>query len=591
MISKMTRILRTILFLALILNVICSSTHQEKALRHKTYGIHHKARLNPALAPRGGVGGKQVATTTIPFTSRHTHATIIRAGSSKGQNDENSSFFPIKMSELPQFISMSTMMFLFIYVFTTVRDTKDTLVVSNCGAEAIPFLKLYGVMPTALLFIMGYSKLSQVLDKQMLFYVTLVPFFIFYGLFAFVLFPNRDVLHFNVVDETSAAGIGNAAVNLMRYWSYSLYFIVSEIWASASIPLLFWQCANDVTSMSQAKRFYSLFAVVGNLAPIVSGKVMSYIVSIQKTSDDFGFESTLKYLAAIKIAICAGIMYLYNAVYKMANATAIEEQTASRKGKKVPRSNGKGTIKPAKKNISLHESMLELTKSSELRAMATMVICYNICVELTEVLWKGILRKQYPGKAEYMSFMAKFSENVGKVALILQLMASSIITALGWKWSALVTPLTMAILAVPFYVAVALSQNAKMEGTSTLVTLAGALTVGTWQIISSKVTKYSLFDPCKEMAYIPMGPEAKVKGKAAVDVLGARLGRGIGSASQQALVMLVGNGSIINCAPSLGVAYAITIGFWVRAVSILGNLMNKKEEETVDKKRGKDKNE
>jgi hypothetical protein len=54
--------------------------------------------------------------------------------------------FPITKSEFPQFAAMSIMMFLFIYVFTTVRDTKDTLVVSNCGAEAIPFLKLYGVM-------------------------------------------------------------------------------------------------------------------------------------------------------------------------------------------------------------------------------------------------------------------------------------------------------------------------------------------------------------------------------------------------------------------------------------------------------------
>jgi ATP/ADP translocase len=54
--------------------------------------------------------------------------------------------FPITKSEFPHFAAMSIMMFLFIYVFTTVRDTKDTLVVSNCGAEAIPFLKLYGVM-------------------------------------------------------------------------------------------------------------------------------------------------------------------------------------------------------------------------------------------------------------------------------------------------------------------------------------------------------------------------------------------------------------------------------------------------------------
>ena len=132
-------------------------------------------------------------------------------------------------------------MFLFIYVFTTVRDTKDTLVVSNCGAEAIPFLKLYAVMPCATAFIVIYSKLSNVLGKQALFYVTLIPFFIFYGIFAFVLFPMRDVIHFPLAE--GAIGAGGAlgkAMNLLRYWSFSLFFVVSELWASAGVPLLFW---------------------------------------------------------------------------------------------------------------------------------------------------------------------------------------------------------------------------------------------------------------------------------------------------------------------------------------------------------------
>ena len=65
----------------------------------------------------------------------------------------------------------------------------------------------------------------------------------FYGVFAFVLFPNRDVIHFPLAEGAAAAGGGalTAATNLMRYWSFSLFFIVSELWASAGVPLLFWQ--------------------------------------------------------------------------------------------------------------------------------------------------------------------------------------------------------------------------------------------------------------------------------------------------------------------------------------------------------------
>lgn len=149
---------------------------------------------------------------------------------------------PILPTERSTFLALSTMMFLFIYVFTTVRDTKDALVVSHCGAESIPYLKLYGVLPCALVFIVAYSKASNLLGKEALFYVTLVPFFVFYSLFAFVLYPNRDSIHFpklGGVDTVADAAPG--PLSLIRYWSFSLYFIVSELWASAGVPLLFWQ--------------------------------------------------------------------------------------------------------------------------------------------------------------------------------------------------------------------------------------------------------------------------------------------------------------------------------------------------------------
>ena len=152
-------------------------------------------------------------------------------------------------------------------------------------------------MPCATLFIVGYSKLSNIVSsKSALFYLTLLPFFIFYTVFAFVLYPNRDVIHFLPTGGINGEGVTNAAISLVRYWSFSLYFIISELWASAGIPLLFWTCANDVTTLSEASRFYPLFAVFGNLAPIISGRVMSAFVGMQKTSDDVGFGQTLYYL-------------------------------------------------------------------------------------------------------------------------------------------------------------------------------------------------------------------------------------------------------------------------------------------------------
>merc|ERR1712071_329925 len=114
------------------------------------------------------------------------------------------------------------------------------------------------------------------------------------------------------------------------------------------------------------------------------------------------------------------------------------------------------------------------------------------------------------------------------------------IRILGWRTGALATPVMMSILAVPFFACI-------LMGVDNSKTLGIAVIIGTLQSLISKTSKYALFDPTTQMSYIPLDEESKVKGKAAIEVLGSRIGKSGASFIQQLLVMIFGN--IINASP------------------------------------------
>jgi ATP:ADP antiporter, AAA family len=82
-------------------------------------------------------------------------------------------------------------------------------------------------------------------------------------------------------------------------------------------------------------------------------------------------------------------------------------------------------------------------------------------------------------------------------------------------------------------------------------------------------------EPTKEMAYIPLDQDLKVKGKAAVDVIGGRLGKSGGGFIQFTLLTLTAE-SQLTIAPYLfGIIAFVGLG-WVGAVKGLSKLYNAK---------------
>eukprot|EP00586_Coscinodiscus_wailesii_P022317 CAMPEP_0172509322 /NCGR_PEP_ID=MMETSP1066-20121228/219320_1 /TAXON_ID=671091 /ORGANISM="Coscinodiscus wailesii, Strain CCMP2513" /LENGTH=537 /DNA_ID=CAMNT_0013287743 /DNA_START=326 /DNA_END=1939 /DNA_ORIENTATION=- len=473
--------------------------------------------------------------------------------------------FPIYGShEVKKFLLIGAIKFFVIMALTLTRDLKDTLVVTQCGAEAIAFLKIYGVLPCAAGFIALYSKMASVFDKKTLFYTTCIPFFIFFILFDGIIYPSTSKIQPSLAAVQSFLGTGggkDVIARIITNWTSALYYVVAEIYSSVSVGLLFWQFANDVVTVHQAKRFYPLFAQMSAAAPVLSGQ---YAVRFASRAPDFAAS-----LRRLTVAIAfAGVMVCV--FYHLSN-DFVEKEDA-REGETSP------TTKAKKPKLTMAESARFLAGSEYLRLVSVLVLGYGLSINFTEVMWKSLVKRQYPNPLDYQRFMGNFSSAVGLSTGLVIFLGVHVIRILGWRVGAITTPIVMALLAAPFFTCILLGLDSPQR-------LAIAVAFGTAQSLLSKTAKYALFDPTTQMAYIPLDDESKVKGKAAIDVLGSRVGKSGGSLVQQGLVLLFGN--IIQAAPAVVTLFYAVLAGWFAAANRLNTLFLKKTEEMEEKEKVK----
>lgn len=352
-------------------------------------------------------------------------------------------------------------------------------------------------------------------------------------------------------------GVRGILSKILSNWTSSIYFVVAELYSSASVGILFWQFANDVVPIDQARRFYPLFAQMSALAPVVAGQ---YVVRYANKATDF--ESSLHRLTAALVFSGCMICLFYHISYSLAKK--------EKRDFFVTIDESRNTIPKTKNNqMSMSDSIKCLASSQYLRLIGTLVIGYGLSISLTEIAWKSLLKKKYPDPLDYQRFIGNFSSTVGLATFIVILFGVHVIRVLGWRVGAMATPVTMAVTAAPFFTCI-------LMGVDDSTRLNTAIAIGALQSLLSKTSKYALFDPTTQMVYIPLDENAKVKGKAAIEVLGSRLGKSGGSFIQQGLVVIFG--SILNAGFAVAMLFYFTLFGWISAANKLSGLFTAKTE-------------
>lgn len=464
-------------------------------------------------------------------------------------------------NERKKLVPLGLMFFVILFNYTILRDTKDVLVVTSAGAEIIPFLKTYCNLPGAILFTVGYSKLSNMFSRETLFYVCIIPFVIFFLAFGFLIYPNLSVLHPVAFCTSLAAKLPpgfTAPIAILKNWTFALFYTLAELWGSVVVSLLFWGFANEVTTVDEAKKYYPLFGLGANVALIFSGQYVRFVSDIRSKLPPGvdGWAVSLRYLMGM---IAVGGLLIIACYYYMQRKVLTDPNLFEPRKQKSSKT---------KTKLTLGESAAYLVKSKYIRDLATLVIAYGMSINIVEVTWKSRLRAAYPDPNAYSAFMGNFSSATGTVTFAMMIIGRFIFRKFGWGVAAFVTPLVLGITGVGFFSLILFSETVSpfiaALGTTPLI---AAVMIGAAQNILSKSAKYSLFDPCKEMAYIPLDVEQKSKGKAAIDVIGNPLGKSGGSFIQQILIFSLG--SLAASTPYLAIILFAIIGMWLVAARSL----------------------
>ncbi len=477
-------------------------------------------------------------------------------------------FWPIEKKELRFFIPMAAIMMCALYNFAALRSIKDSLVVSNIGAESISFLKLWLVLPSAIIFTLTYLKLSNIFSLDNVFYIITSCFLAFFTFFCLWLYPNKEILHYSgeVVDNlTMLHPHLKWFVRIGSKWTYALMYVFSELWSVVIINLMFWQFANHLVNTEDAKRFYPLFGLIGNFGLVIAGNAMVYfsdisgipaaVINLAYHTDAHDADVSLK--LSILSVVFTGIIMLCIMYYL--NSTIKKKRVFE----------DKSTDDTVTK-LSFIESIKLIFSTKYIGYLTIIIICYGLAINVLEGPWKAKIRELHPSQQQYLAFMGHFNIWMGISCITFMVIGGNILRYFGWRVAALFTPTVIGITGVAFFTFVIFSDTLKdSDNILWFNPLLAAVLAGGAQNILSKSSKYSLFDATKEMAYIPLSLELRTKGKAAAEVVGAKFGKSLGAVIQSSIFTFMPSADFSSMTYILLTIFIVVITIWIIDVCAL----------------------
>lgn len=465
---------------------------------------------------------------------------------------------PIHKSEIAKFLCISMMMILVVYVHSVLRISKDALVISHLGTETISAIKVWAVLPVSLLFMVLYIKLSDFFNRSQLFHLMCWFFLSYFVLFALVLYPHRE---FFLIDISEAVYLKLPALKylfkIVSGWHYTIFYVFSESWVAIMLSITFWQIANHICSIEESKRFYPLLGLAAQF-----GLMIAAILSRTFVAEGANWQPTLNHVTVS--IVLAGILLSLCMVF-LGKIIGIE--FLNKKTGQLTTSKGKNKVK-----ISLTDSFKYILSSMPVLLITSLLLCYNISINLVEGIWKKAVEVFFSNSANQIHlFMSNVNVFISILSIACAFVGVYILRVCKWRTSALITPVVALVSGGAFFLFMLLKDSSAALAMSTSVSaLSIAVYFGATYVIFSRSTKHTLFDSTKEMVYIPLDDDLKTKGKAAAETVGMRFGKGSGAFIQQILLTALPSMTLLDLAPIVSGIFLVVLIGWIISTVVLG---------------------
>ncbi|QEK39022.1 Npt1/Npt2 family nucleotide transporter [Candidatus Nesciobacter abundans] len=467
-------------------------------------------------------------------------------------------FSDIKAKERKRFFTFLSIIVLTLFNSSVLKTLKDSVISSQeSGIEVVHYVKLFMVMPFSFLFIFLYEKLNSIYSRQKVTYIIFGLFGLFFFLYGTLIYPLRTYMHPSV----SSIRALKESYPYFKWifvaygsWTFMFFYLFAELWSAICLNLIFWQLTNHTMTLKQGTYSYVYLSVWGNIGLALGGAATSFLFR----SVYFSFGNIFCFLNVLVTSVVIAIIFLYYILYsKILDPKIVENLNVSNTSKK--------------KKLSFYSSIRVVFSSKYLILMMMLVFCYHVSANLIEVTWKACLKLLSGNDSKFASYMGNMHFTVGIVSIILCEIPKYLVKKFSWRFCARLTPMVISVFSGLFFLVLYNDSLYFVRNYGLLI----VIICGSMNYILGKIMKYSLFDPTKELAYIPLSSELKDKGKPFIDVFVSRLSKAFSAFIQALFLMIFPDSTQITIANKLLYVVVIFMVVWFLVINRLSEKYEK----------------